>query len=135
SDPEGAIGADSALVEPIVRQVGLDDRQVAELPAVVPQRHPVAQADDRPAVGPQADGGRKVRRRPDFVTKLGETEAMDALAADVDPDERIAPFVVDRALADDVRGVEDQSRSHPALPLRKAAGRRVANESSLSDKK
>src|ERR1700675_699076 len=38
---------------------------------------------------------------------------MDALAADVDPDKRVAPFVVDCALADDVRGVEDQFWSHP----------------------
>ena len=136
SDPEGAVGADPALVEPIVRQVGLDDRQGAELADVVPQRHPVAEADDRPAVGPQADGGRKVRRRPGLVAALGEMKAVDTLAADVDPDERIAPFVIDRALADDVRRVEDQSRSHPALPLgeRSLAGA-SANKSSLSYKK
>ena len=35
-------------------------------------------------------------------------------AADVDPDERVAPFVIDRALADDVRGVEDQPWCHPS---------------------
>jgi hypothetical protein len=44
---------------------------------------------------------------------------MDALAADVDPDERVAPFVVDCALAD-VRGVEDQIWSS-ALPQWSAA--------------
>ena len=50
---------------------------------------------------------------------------MDAFAADVDPDERVAPFVIDCALADDVGGVEDQPRSHPALPLVMAADRRT----------
>ncbi len=38
---------------------------------------------------------------------------MDALAANVDPQERIAPLVVDRALADDLRGVKDQPGPHP----------------------
>src|SRR3984957_1283270 len=112
TDPEGAIRADAALVEPIVRQVGLNDRQSAELAAVIPQRHPVAQADDRSAVGPQADRGGKVRRGPSLVAALSKTKAMDAFAADIDPDECVAPFVVDSALADDICCVEDQSWRH-----------------------
>jgi hypothetical protein len=85
---------------------------------------PVAEANDRAAVGPQADRGRKVRRRPGLVAALGETKPMDALAADVHPDQRVAPFVIDRALADDVRGVEDQPWRHPLYPQPSAAERR-----------
>jgi hypothetical protein len=46
---------------------------------------------------------------------------MDALASDIDPDECIAPFVVDGALADDVSCVEDQSWRHLSAPQPPAA--------------
>jgi hypothetical protein len=46
------------------------------------------------------------------LAALSKTKAMDAFAADIDPDECVAPFVVDGALADDIRCVEDQSWRH-----------------------
>jgi hypothetical protein len=46
------------------------------------------------------------------VAALSKTKAMDAFAADIDPDKCVAPFVVDGALADDICCVEDQSWRH-----------------------
>jgi hypothetical protein len=48
------------------------------------------------------------------VAALSKMKAMDAFAADIDPDECVAPFVVDSALADDICCAEDQSRRHPS---------------------
>src|SRR4029077_10162064 len=51
-----------------------------------------------------------------------EKKAVDPLAADVDPKKRVAPVVVDDALADDVGGVEDYFSSHGSVPCQPSGG-------------
>ena len=103
TDPEGAVRTDAALIEPIVRQVRLNDGKGAKVVVVVPQADPVSKADDGSAVRAQPNRGREVGRGPHFVSAVAKEKAVDALSADVDPKQGASPVVVDGALPNDVR--------------------------------
>lgn len=50
---------------------------------------------------------------------------MNALSADVDPDERVTSIVIDQALADDIPGVEKDRWMQGFLPLVRIAQNRI----------
>ena len=81
---------------------------VSKAPPKVPTRDAVAQADDGGAVAIESDRGREVRRGPLLAPPVAKPKPVDAPAPDIDPDEGVAPVVVDEAFADDVLRVEDQ---------------------------
>jgi hypothetical protein len=67
---------------------------------------------------PGRGGQQSRRRRPGLKAALGETEA-DGWGLPKSTQTSALPFVIDRALADDVRRVEEQPRRHPFRPNRR----------------
>ena len=110
-----SVGSYAPFVQTIVRQIRFDNRQRPKIIVVVPQRHAIAQAYDGAAVGAKANRGGKVRGSPKLMAMIAEREAVDALAPDVNPEERVASVVVDDALANDVGGLEDNLSCHGSV--------------------
>ena len=100
ADPEGAVGADLAVVEARLRAaLGLDRGEPAEAAVVrIEEADLVAERHHQPALVGHADRADFARKVPLALGSVGEIDAMNGAADDVAIPERVAPVVIDRPL-------------------------------------